>query len=46
MEIKGNWKPVREYAQEKGITRQAVYIAIKQKRLDVKKIGSFTLVRE
>ena len=44
--IKGNWKPVSVYAKEKGITVQAVYMAIKQKRIDVKKEGNFTFVRE
>jgi hypothetical protein len=44
--IKGNWKPVKVYADEKGITPQAVYMAIKQKRVDVKKIGNYTFVRE
>jgi hypothetical protein len=44
--IVGNWKTVKEYADEKGITPQAVYMAIKQKRIDVKKVGNYTFVRE
>lgn len=44
--IIGNWKPVKQYADERGITVQAVYMAIKQKRIDVKKVGKFTFVRE
>lgn len=37
---------VKEYAEMKGTTVQAVYMAIKQKRLQSKKSGSFTFVRE
>lgn len=36
--------PVREYAEREGITVQAVYQAIKRGSIEVKKIGSFTLV--
>jgi hypothetical protein len=44
--IKNGWKPVKVYADEKGITPQAVYMAIRQKRIDVKKVGNYTFVRE
>ena len=44
--IKNGYTTVKDYADRKGITPQAVYIAIKQKRLDSKKIGSLVLVRE
>lgn len=39
-----NWKPVKEYAELKDMTVQAVYQAIKRGKLESKKIGSYTLV--
>jgi len=39
-----NWKPVKEYAELKEMSVQAVYQAIKRGKLESKKIGSFTLV--
>lgn len=38
--------PVAEYASLKGITVQAVYQAIKRGKLEIKKIGTYTLVRK
>jgi len=38
------YKPVKDYANEKGLTVQAVYQAIKRGTLNSKKIGSYTLV--
>lgn len=37
--------PVKDYALEKGITVQAVYQRIKRGNLEIKKIGSYTLVK-
>lgn len=39
------YKPVKDYANEKGLTVQAVYQAIKRGTLQSKKIGSYTLVK-
>jgi len=39
------FKPVKEYAQEKGVSVQAIYQAIKSGKLKSKKIGSYTLVQ-
>jgi predicted transcriptional regulator len=39
------YKPVKDYAREKGLTVQAVYQAIKRGSLESKKIGTYTLVR-
>lgn len=39
------YKPVKDYANEKGLTVQAVYQAIKRGTLESKKIGSYTLVK-
>ena len=39
-----SYKPVKDYANEKGLTVQAVYQAIKRGTLKHKKIGSYTLV--
>lgn len=44
--FKNGYTTVRDYAEKKGITVQAVYMAIKQKRIDYKKFGSLVLVRE
>jgi predicted DNA-binding protein YlxM (UPF0122 family) len=40
------WKPVKEYAEQKSISVQAVYQAIKRGSVEMKKIGSYTLVRD
>lgn len=37
---------VKDYADKNCISVQAVYKKIKNKQLDVKKIGSFTLVKD
>lgn len=37
--------PVKDYASKKGITVQAVYKMIKQKRIETKTIGTYTLVK-
>lgn len=37
--------PVKDYALEKGITVQAVYQMIKRGNLQIRKIGSYTLIR-
>lgn len=39
------YKPVKDFAIEKGLTVQAVYQAIKRGALESKKIGTYTLVR-
>ena len=39
-----NWKPVKEYAELKNMTVQAVYLAIKRGKLQSMKIGSYILV--
>lgn len=44
MEEKTTIKSVSDYAQEKGISVQAVYQAIKRGSIKSKKIGSFTFV--
>lgn len=44
--IGNGWMPVKEFAQLKGVTVQAIYIGIKSGRYDSKKIGSYILVRE
>lgn len=44
--FKNGYTTVKDYAEKKGITVQAVYMAIKQKRIDYKKFGSLVLVRE
>ena len=44
--FKNGYTTVKDYAEKKGVTVQAVYMAIKQKRIDSKKIGSLVLVRE
>ena len=45
MEVKNSYMPVSEYALLKGVTVQAVYQSIKRGKLEIKKIGSFILVR-
>ena len=45
MEERKIYKPVNEYAREKGISVQAVYQAIKRGSIESKKIGSYTLVK-
>lgn len=42
----GNFKPVKDYAILNNITVQAVYDRIKAEKLEVRKIGSFTLVKD
>lgn len=42
----GNFQSVKDYAIIKGITVQAVYDRIKAEKLEVRKIGSFTLVKD
>jgi len=37
---------VAEYAKDKGITVQAVYQAVKKGKIEIKKLGSFTLVKK
>jgi hypothetical protein len=44
--IEGGYTTVKEFADRKGITVQAVYMGIKAKRYQSKKLGSFTFVRE
>ena len=44
--VKYGYEPVKQYADKKGISVQAVYQAIKKGKLDSKKIGSMILVRE
>ena len=44
-EIKA-YKPVKDFADEREITVQAVYQGIKRGKYEMKKIGSYTLVRE
>lgn len=43
---KNNYQPVKDYAISKGITVQAVYDKIKKEKILVKKIGSYTLVKD
>lgn len=45
MEVKESHMPVKDYADKKGITVQAVYQMIKRGNLEIKKIGSYTLVK-
>lgn len=44
MDLKG-YKPVKEYAEMKGQTVQAIYKAIKAGRIESKKVGTYTLVK-
>lgn len=39
-----NFQPVKDYALLKNITVQAVYDKIKKEQVQVKKIGTYTLV--
>lgn len=43
---KSNFQPVKDYALKNNITVQAVYDRIKKKTVDVKKIGTYTLVSD
>lgn len=43
---KQGYVPVKEFAEKKGVTVQAVYMGIKAKRFQSKKVGSFTFVKE
>ena len=45
MEPRDVYKPVKEYAEDKGLSVQAVYQAIKRGTLEYRKIGSYTLVK-
>jgi predicted DNA-binding protein YlxM (UPF0122 family) len=38
--------PVKDYAEQKHISVQAVYKMIKTGRIQVRKIGTYTLVRD
>jgi len=40
------YMPVKDYATKKGVTVQAVYKMIREKRIETKKIGTYTLVKE
>lgn len=40
------YTPVKDYAILKGITVQAVYDKIKKNKILVRKIGSYTLVKD
>jgi len=40
------FKPVRDFADNKGVSVQSVYQGIKRGMYESKKIGSYTLVRE
>jgi hypothetical protein len=44
--MKDNFKPVKDFANEKEVTVQSVYQGIKRGMYEMKKIGSYTLVRE
>jgi len=44
--IKTNYQPVKDYALLKGITVQAVYDKINRGKILVKKIGTYTLVKD
>ncbi|WP_157972230.1 hypothetical protein [Pleomorphovibrio marinus] len=43
--VKNGWMSVREFADQRGITVQAVYMGIKAGRYESRKIGTYTLVR-
>ena len=45
MDNKEVYKPVKEYAEEKGVSVQSVYQAIKRGTITHRKIGSYTLVK-
>ena len=45
MNSESTYMPVKDYADKKGVTVQAVYQMIKRNNLEIKKIGSFTLVK-
>ena len=45
METK-NFMPVRDLAKKKGLTVQAIYQAAKRGKYEIKKIGTYTLVKE
>ena len=44
MELKG-YMPVKDYAEKEKLTVQAIYKAIREGRLESKKLGSYTLVK-
>lgn len=44
--ISDNYQPVKDYAIKKGISVQAVYDKIKNEKILVKKIGTYTLVKD
>ena len=39
------YMPVKDYATKKGVTVQAVYKMIREKRIETKIIGTYTLVK-
>jgi predicted DNA-binding protein YlxM (UPF0122 family) len=41
-----NFTPVKDYAAMNNISVQAVYDRIKAEKVEVKKIGTYTLVRD
>jgi len=43
---KDGWLTVKEYAERYGITVQAVYKAIRERRVNVQKRGHFTFVKD
>lgn len=45
MEEKKTFMPVKDYADKKNISVQAVYKMIREKKIETKKIGSYTLVQ-
>lgn len=45
-EVKPNFQPVKDYAEMRNITVQAVYERIKKETVLVKKIGTYTLVAD
>ena len=46
MENENHYKPVKEFAEAKEQTVQAVYQGIKRGMYETKKIGTYTLVRD
>ena len=45
MSQENKFMPVKDYASKKGVTVQAVYKMIKEKRIETKVIGTYTLVK-
>lgn len=42
---KVTFMPVKDYATKKGVSVQAVYKMIKEKKVETKTIGTYTLVK-